>query len=371
MLLAILLFISAFSLEGIGTYVSVMGLAATFSFNPVIMAIGIIFDIAKLVTVSFLYKYWKKVPRLMMGYMLPATLVTMMLTSYGVFGYLSNEFQKAMLPNVESQIKLKALQTEADKLQARKVEIDKQISQLPPNIVRNRIKLINTFKEETHRLNKRLEEIDAELPSLQVTHATNDVHAGPVMYLAKTFNIPVEQAIKWVILLIVGVFDPLAVCLILAGNFVVAQVKLEKENRHAKAMAVKLEPAEVENNSHVVTVTAPEQDMVIVVPPEHKPETIIDPIPINEINPETIIEDNATGSKMMTEELPIENQELSEETPIMEITTDNQPELQEIITQEEPPRSSVLDKVNLNIPFSDIHEEADNALVPKSIKHYW
>ena len=231
MLFVLITFFSAFLIESIGTYVSVVGLSALFSSNPVIIMLAIALDIGKIVTVSFLYKHWKKLNLIMKTYMLVAAASLMVITSTGAAGYLAAEFQKAIVSTKESDIRVSALKEEKVKLETRKKEIDKQIANLPQNMVRGRTKLIAEFKNELDQTNSRLIEIDKELPELEVSKAHGDSHAGPILYIAKAFNITVEEAVKWVILLIIFVFDPLAVVLIIGGNFLLDYNKEEKERK--------------------------------------------------------------------------------------------------------------------------------------------
>jgi len=163
MIFILLTFLAALSIETIGTYISVLGLAAIFASNPIIMVMAVVLDFAKLVTVSFVYKKWTTMNKLMRVYMMIASVVLMTITSAGAFGYLSAEFQQAVIPNKESSIKMQSLTDEQARLQARKLDIDKQIADAPQTgrgAVNNRIKLINSFKEETQRVNARLAEID-------------------------------------------------------------------------------------------------------------------------------------------------------------------------------------------------------------------
>ena len=237
MIFALLTFLSAFLIEGIGTYVSIVGLSALFSSNPVIIMLALALDFGKLITVSFLYKHWKSMNKIMKAYMLAAASILMIITSTGAAGYLSAEFQKAIVSTKESDIRVAALKEEKTKLEARKKEIDSQIANLPPNMVKGRQKLINEFKTEIAQVNTRITEIDKTLPEIEVEKAHADSHAGPILYVAKAFDTTVEEAVKYVILLIIFVFDPLAVVLIIGGNFLVDQNKREKKEREAEIAA--------------------------------------------------------------------------------------------------------------------------------------
>jgi len=155
----------------------------------------------------------------MKGYMLVAASILMLITSAGAGGYLSQQFQGAILSTKESDIRVTALKEEKTKLEARKIAIDTQIANLPSNTVKGRSKLMAEFKTEIERVNNRIIEIDKELPDLMVSKAGADSHVGPILYVADAFNTSVENAVKYVILLIIFVFDPLAIVLIIGGNF--------------------------------------------------------------------------------------------------------------------------------------------------------
>ena len=261
MLFATLVFISAFLIESIGSYISIVGLSALFSTNPVIIALALSLDIAKVVTVSFLYKQWNLIPRGMKYYMTIAAVILMVITSSGAAGYLSAEFQKAIIPTKGSEIMVKSMGEEKTRLEARKVEIDKQISQLPPENVRGRQKLQKQFAGELGHINGRIVEIDKELPKLQMEQVDINAHAGPILYIAQAFDTTVESAVKYVILLIIFVFDPLAVALIIAGNFLLDQRKRERDEISDKLDEIKTDVKHIEEE--LEDISAPKNDFVV------------------------------------------------------------------------------------------------------------
>jgi hypothetical protein len=283
MLFATLVFISAFLIESIGSYISIVGLSALFSTNPVIIILALSLDIAKVITVSFLYKQWKNIPRTMKYYMTAAAVILMIITSSGAAGYLSAEFQKAIIPTKGSEIQVKAMTEEKTRLESRKVEIDKQISQLPPENVRGRQKLQKQFAGELDHINTRIIEIDQELPKLQMEQVDVNAHAGPILYIAQAFDTTVESAVKYVILLIIFVFDPLAVALIIAGNFLLDQKrKEEKDLINAKLDEIKHEVQHIEKEIEDMTVQEQTKEVfecVQPVPVEEQKGTEIEALP--------------------------------------------------------------------------------------------
>lgn len=226
----LLTFFAAFILEGIGTWISVIGLSALFANSPVIVILAVCLDIAKIVSVSFLYKYAKKINSMMRVYLTVACVTLMLITSTGAFGYLSKEFQHAIQGTNQDIITLSALSDEQGRLQHRKEEIDSQIAKLPDNSVRGRQKLIKSFAAEQDRINFRLVEIDKQLPALKVEAVKKNTEVGPIIYIAQVFNTDPEHAVKWVIMIIIFVFDPLAIALLLAGNFLLEERRKDKFN---------------------------------------------------------------------------------------------------------------------------------------------
>lgn len=322
MLFAIITFLSAFLIEGIGTYISILGLSALFAFNPVIIAMAVALDVGKLVAVSFIYKNWQKVNWLMKSYMTIASVVLVFITSMGAFGFLSGEFQKAIASNSTQNIQITALTEEQARLQKRKDQIDKQIAELPTTYSRGRVTVINGFKEETTRINARLAKIDEELPKLKVENIEKSVKIGPILYVAEAFKTTPEIAVKWVILTIIFVFDPLAIALLLAGNFLLQQ-RSEKKQAPTPKPGGGLAPIEPAENvqllapsmggpvlqvgdgtwvvpGELVPPPAPEAEK----PVEQAPEVVVDPVPQVRVPQQLTIEENPDGPDLVKREPP-------------------------------------------------------------------
>ncbi len=227
---ALLTFFAAFSIETIGTIVSVIGLSTLFGANPIIMTLAVALDVGKLVVVALLYKYWGELNKVMKSYGLLAAFVTMTITSAGAAGYLSAEFQKAIVGTQEGQLTVQVLKEEQTKLETRKKQIDDSIAAIPDRYTASqKIRLMNQYKAEQKTVTDRLTQISQELPQIQIKQINVEAKAGPILYIAKAFDITVEEAVKWVILMIIFVFDPLAVFLIISGNFLLDHHRREKK----------------------------------------------------------------------------------------------------------------------------------------------
>lgn len=409
MIFILIVLLTALFIEGIGTYMSVVGLAAIFAANPVIITMAVALDVGKVVAVSFLYRNWKKVRFLMKLYMLIATLVLIVITSTGVFGYLSAEFQKAIQGTSENVVLIEAMQEEQLRLKTRKSEIDAQIAAIPPDFITGREKIIAAFSGEVETLNSRLVEIDEALPTLKIDTIKKNTEVGPIMYIANVFEVDPEIAVKYVILIIIFVFDPLAIVLLVAGNFLIIDRQQKQESAFssrprisdlfvAPVAAVPVAAiAEPEVNVHASgatktyvgdTVSAMTQDeealqrlrQNVEQPTETEevefgpePVDVIDEKPINE---ESVEQDNTVAEDIVTEvvdtiaEEILPQEEVNEveksETPekiadpltIGEEGIGDSPERREVITKEDIMHTSALDsvpashaEVNYGIPF--------------------
>jgi len=246
MFFIILTFAAALFIEGLGSLVSVIGISALFGANPIIIALAIALDVGKIVTVSLLYTHWKTLPRLMKPYAFAAAIVTMIITSSGAAGYLTGEFQKSIMGAKEGDVKVAVMKEQQAKYELRKKQIDDQIAALPTKTtVNQRLRLIRSFQAEQKALDKKIADIDKQLPEAQIKQIGTEAKAGPIVAISKGLDVPMEKAVSYVIAMIIFVFDPLAIFLIIAGNYLWARRKEEKL-AEKQVPVVEQEPAKVE-----------------------------------------------------------------------------------------------------------------------------
>ena len=379
---ALLVLFSAFLIESIGTYVSVVGLSSLFASNVVIITLAVALDLGKVVAVSFLFNYWKYVNFVMRSYMTAAVLVLMTITSAGAFGYLSAEFQKAISGTQEQTIMVDSLTAEQSRLQKRKEEIDKQIAQLPENNVRGRSALIKNFGPEIQGINARLVAIDTELPKLKVESIKKNVEVGPIIYIAQAFNTTPEQAVKWIIFVIMAVFDPLAISLLLAGNFLLAYHKnkyLESLNTPkprgyefgdedditvVRASEAYAKPPEAEEPLPEVieqTIDELEESFVphVTEAQENHPATLIAPVPeeieleaedvkeVVQVEEPVVVDPEPETTPEATPEVVEQVDESQREViTIEQITKPVKPTVEEVLTEPQPIHRSMLEDID-------------------------
>ena len=240
-----LLFGTALGLSAVAAYYSIMGLVAIFAAAATpIFIMGSLLEVSKLVVASWLYRSWKKIPKLMMAYFTVALVVLMMLTSMGIFGYLSKAHLDQAVPTGDVAAKLSLID---EKIKTEKENIDasrKQIAQLDQQVdqtisrttdangadravtirraqQKERAKLlaeIGTAQAKVANLNEERAPIAAEVRKVEA-------EVGPIKYIAALIYEEsaseeiLEKAVRIVIMMIVLVFDPLAVLLLIAANW--------------------------------------------------------------------------------------------------------------------------------------------------------
>lgn len=238
MLFIALLIFAATTIAGSAAFFSVYGLAYTFSgtfWSVVVM--GSSLEVGKLVTASYLYRYWQKTHIALKAYLMAGVLALMILTSTGIFGYLSTGYQADVLPLKQATEQVKLLDEEKARLLERKKQIDNQIASLPTNSVKGRTTLMKGFKDEQISVTNRLTALDTENLALKQKLIQTEAHIGPITYIAKAFGLESDNATKYLIYLIIFAFDPMAVALTLCVNIAQRYRREELEEERLKKLA--------------------------------------------------------------------------------------------------------------------------------------
>jgi hypothetical protein len=243
MLLTGLVFIAAIVLEVLGSFMSVVGLSSKSSLVLIILAISL--DFSKVITASVLYKNWKELNFSFKLFLVPTTLFLMVITSYGAYAYLLQEFGKTTANGEQMAVKIASLEAESQKLNARKREIDSQISAVDPALVTQKKRLNAMFEKELAYINERTIELDREIPTITLNKMSDNLQAGTLGSLAKAWGTTTEQASRIIALMMVFVIDPLAIVLLMVGNFL--QIKNEKEKK-SQLISVSEEEVSIDDN---------------------------------------------------------------------------------------------------------------------------
>ena len=209
-------FITAIALSGIAAFYSVIGLAQIFpgSFWPIVI-MGSVLELAKLVTVSWLYNNWNVTVRAMRYYFIIAISLLMLITSMGIFGYLSRAHIESNIVVGANSVQLRTIETQEKIAQQRLDYLLKQASdpeKINPRVDRD----IRATQAELKKLSEQ------KLPLLKEENKLA-AEVGPIKYVAeliydKSDPSFIDKAVRLVILIIIFVFDPLAILLLIAAQ---------------------------------------------------------------------------------------------------------------------------------------------------------
>ena len=230
--------LSALLIAGSAAAFSVYGLAKLFSgaFLSVVVMAGSL-ELGKLVTASFLYRYWNMINWFQKVYMTLATIVLVFITSAGIFGYLSNAYQGATLEFEKQSTELIAVEERIEQLEEDKVflkeELSVAISELPDNYITAKRKLREDYNPQITQVNQEILEFKTRRADLEIQLVSTGVDVGPAIYLARTFGTDIDTVVKFFIFILIFVFDPLAVMLVIAFNQALILREVENSGRDA------------------------------------------------------------------------------------------------------------------------------------------
>jgi len=229
-------FASAIALSVVAAYYSVIGLAQIFpgSYWPIII-MGSVLEISKLVTVSWLYNNWNDTVRIMRYYFLVAIVLLMLITSMGIFGYLSKA-------HLDTNVNINA-----NSVQLKTLEAQEKIAKERLNYLLQRA---GDPATATKKIDTQIQEVQADLKKLSneklpLLSEENILMAevGPIQYIAELFYTKddagfIDKAVRLVILIIIVVFDPLAILLLIASNQTLVRLRnLKSETKEPKPKA--------------------------------------------------------------------------------------------------------------------------------------
>ena len=257
----LLIAFSALSVSASAAFYSVSGLSKLFagaSLEVIIMASSL--EIAKLVIASLLYQYWDSINKGLRAYLTIAAGVLILITSMGIYGFLSAAYQETAnkAGNIDAQVSLVEVKRDNIKEQllvftSEKESINKSITDLRNGLSNNVVSytdkngnLVTTTSSATRKalekqldqaierqtqINSKVDELNTQLFDYEtqiVEISTNSELAGelgPLKYLSGLTGVSMDKIINVLLLIIIFVFDPLAIALVVAANFAFAQLR--------------------------------------------------------------------------------------------------------------------------------------------------
>jgi len=244
MILAYLLLLTGLTISSVAIYYSVVGLTAIFSAAAVpIMIMGVSLEVAKLVCATWIKQYWTQVPRLMKTYMVVAVTVLMLITSMGIFGFLSKAHNDQNLVSGDVGARLaiydEKIRTARDNIDAGRKQLQQMDAAVDQVMGRSSdekgadkaVAIRNGQKRDRANIARDIESnqkiiatLNDEAAPIRAENRKVEAEVGPIKYIAAfIYGVApdagmLEKAVTWIIIMIVVVFDPLAVIMLLASQ---------------------------------------------------------------------------------------------------------------------------------------------------------
>lgn len=307
LLFPLIILLSALGLASVAAYFSIIGISTLFSGAALSVGIMALFlEIGKIISVSFAYRYWNRCKFYLKSYLVVSMLILMIITSAGISGMLMSAYQKSSIEYSVIQEKIKTTEQQKiyyqDKITVSKLRIDalsklrysqeSRMSEVVTNefLTRNPLQLKQLqqqtidlitstdkdIKEENDKIQLSIDDIskiDDKVNTMKLGSAEKkDVQT--FKFVADALGMSLDQVARWFILMLIFVFDPLAICLILAYN--VAVYKREDESVYDD---IPQETLKMLPEPKKITSTEPIVEPVIETPVVEKKQLILDSQP--------------------------------------------------------------------------------------------
>ena len=238
--------LSALIIAGCAAFFSITGLGVLFSGAAAsVMVMAGSLEFAKLVAATYLKQKWDEIQGFNKWYLVSAVALLMLITSAGIFGYLSNAFQQQnlKLQQVDREIavystKITTNETQIEQLSAQLGQLSATQGQiLDKGKVNSRLlRSIDNKDKQTAQINKKISDLQSEnaknndeINKIKVTNLDLEKEVGGFRFVAEAFGMELKNVVKFFIFLIVIVFDPLAVALIIAFNGLIEDKKKKQK----------------------------------------------------------------------------------------------------------------------------------------------
>ena len=233
---------AAIAVAGTGAYFSVTGLGVLFSgASTAVIVMASALEFAKLVSASYLEQKWNETTLFLKVYLTSAVFILMLITSAGIFDYLSNAFQQQNIKLQQIDREILVFQTKIDQNITQIEQLSTQISESNKNqttilgkgrvnnrllrSIDNRDRQIGKINDKIAKLQEENAKNNEEINKIRLNNLDLEKEVGGFKFVAQAFDVELDKVVKWFMFLIVFVFDPLAIALVLALN------KLLKENK--------------------------------------------------------------------------------------------------------------------------------------------
>ena len=281
--LSLLTFVTSLAIAAVAAWYSIIGLTTIFSAAVIpIIIMGIVLEVGKLVSAAWVYNHWKETSTLLRTYLVSAIVVLMLITSMGIYGFLSKSHIDAGINTGEISVKIERVDNRIASEQRQIDRAEKNILEMDTTLEKTEYGFFDDSRLEERKrqsvereqlnniINKAEKNIDGLLDKkseYELEVKNFEVEVGPIKYIAALIygdeaKNYLDNTVRYVILLLIFVFDPLAVLLLISAN-----MSYRKE----------------------LEIYKPTAGWVYQPPEEKEPEVDEDGIPVNDSNWSTIL----------------------------------------------------------------------------------
>ena len=235
------LIVATLCVSTLGATFSVIGLGALFSGAALaVWAMAASLELAKFMLAAYVHQCWVELNLIYKSYLVFAIVVLSIITSMGIFGFLSDAYQSATTLIDAENVKLMTQQTQENNNKSEIVRLNKAIDEIPVTRISKRIKARTEIEPTILAITKQNELIEQEIGRSQLRMIEIKKKVGPLIYIARAFGMEIDSVVKYLILILVTVFDPLAICLIIAMSQALDSRKRKKTEVVSVAASINL-----------------------------------------------------------------------------------------------------------------------------------
>ena len=261
MILTVLLFFSALSLSAVAAYYSIAGLVTLFPSAAIAITImGGVLEFSKLVVASWLYRNWQQTNIIIRSYFVSSVAVLSFITSMGIFGFLSKAHVEQSATSSSFSIELSVINSDLESQKRRLSNAQKSLEELDRIVSQTEAEKASSVRSNQRRerltltseitdASKNIRELNDKALPLRKEVNKVEAEVGPIKYIADMLYggsdpVNIERAVRVVILLLVFVFDPLAITMLIAAN---SQLKTTIQQKKSTVITETVDAVEIDN----------------------------------------------------------------------------------------------------------------------------
>ncbi len=273
------LIISTISVASLAAIFSIVGLGALFSGAVLaVFAMAGSLEFSKFVLAAYLHQRWNDLNKVFRGYLVFAIVVLSLITSMGVFGFLSDAYQSASTSLDAENVKLQSEKNKQNSITNELMRINKSIEEIPVTRISRKMRARQEAEPLIRDLNAKYDGIEKTIAEMNLKVIEIKKKVGPLIYISRAFNADIDSVVKYLILVFVLVFDPLAICLVIATTQALESRKhksVKFETQHAMSPAVPVATQSVQSMAEPSIQSVPVTEPQIGTPVVAEQEELI------------------------------------------------------------------------------------------------